>query len=166
MCNFHFSLLFLLFLLTAPELFSQQKPGTNLPGVVNKKPGLDSGFYQDIKDGLTNSYLKFTKDKTGRVAFLGGSITQNPGWREMICKYLTERFPETKLDFVNAGIGSTGSTPSDWHRMFLPEEKLICFLRKRQSTTEPTHLIQPHVSGAWRESFLTREVQDPFLISC
>ncbi len=111
MCNFRFSLLFLLFLLTAPELFSQQKPGTNLPGVVNKKPGLDSGFYQDIKDGLTNSYLKFTKDKTGRVAFLGGSITQNPGWREMICKYLTERFPETKLDFVNAGIGSTGSTP-------------------------------------------------------
>ena len=72
---------------------------------------LDSGTYQEIKDGLTNSYLKFTKDKTGRVAFMGGSITQNPGWREMICKYLSERFPETKFDFINAGIGSTGSTP-------------------------------------------------------
>ena len=72
---------------------------------------LDSGTFHEIKDGLTNSYLKFKKDKTGRVAFLGGSITQNPGWREMICKYLTERFPETNFDFVNAGIGSTGSTP-------------------------------------------------------
>jgi sialidase-1 len=81
------------------ELYSQK---------VNK---LDSGTYQEIKDGLANSYLKFTNDKTGRVAFMGGSITQNPGWRELICKYLSERFSETKFDFINAGIGSTGSTP-------------------------------------------------------
>ena len=72
---------------------------------------LYSGTYQEIKDGLTNSYYKFTKDKTGRVAFLGGSITQNPGWREKVCNYLSERFPVTKFDFINAGIGSTGSTP-------------------------------------------------------
>ena len=38
------------------------------------------------------------------MAFLGGSITYNPGWRDMTCAYLTERFPETTFDFVAAGI--------------------------------------------------------------
>ncbi len=50
-------------------------------------------------------------NKNGRVAFLGGSITHNPGWREMVCKYLENRFPETDFEFINAGIPSMGSTP-------------------------------------------------------
>jgi hypothetical protein len=55
--------------------------------------------------------MQFTKNKTGRVAFLGGSITAMHGWREKVCNYLTERFPETKFEFIHAGIPSTGSTP-------------------------------------------------------
>jgi sialidase-1 len=68
-------------------------------------------LYQDIRGGLANSYLQFTKNKTGRVAFMGGSITEMQGWREKVCNYLTERFPDTKFEFIHAGIPSTGSTP-------------------------------------------------------
>jgi len=47
----------------------------------------------------------------GRVAFLGGSITYNSGWRDSICKYLENRFPETEFEFIAAGIPSMGTTP-------------------------------------------------------
>jgi sialidase-1 len=63
------------------------------------------------RSGLENSYHRFTKDKKGRVAFMGGSITEGKGWRDLVCQYLKERFPETQFEFINAGISSTGSTP-------------------------------------------------------
>ena len=63
------------------------------------------------RQNLKNSYLKFQHEKKGRVVFLGGSITYNPGWRDSVCNYLQEKFPETTFDFVNAGIPSMGSTP-------------------------------------------------------
>lgn len=72
---------------------------------------IDASKYHDIRGGLTNSFSKFAREKTGRVAFMGGSITENPGWRDKICRYLQERFPDTKFEFIPAGIGSTGSTP-------------------------------------------------------
>lgn len=71
----------------------------------------DRALYRSIRGGLANCYLQFTKNKTGRVAFMGGSITDMKGWRDMVCKYLTERFPDTKFEFIHAGIPSTGSTP-------------------------------------------------------
>ncbi len=64
------------------------------------------------RSDLKNSFLKFSNEKTGRVVFLGGSITHNPGWRDSVCYYLTQKFPETKFDFINAGIPSMGSTPA------------------------------------------------------
>ena len=61
--------------------------------------------------GLANSYARFELDRKGTVAFLGGSITQNGGWRDSICNYLQERFPETEFSFIPAGIASMGTTP-------------------------------------------------------
>ena len=58
-----------------------------------------------------SSYLKFTKEKKGCVAFLGGSITEMRGWRNMIQEDLRQRFPETEFTFIDAGISSTGTTP-------------------------------------------------------
>jgi len=63
------------------------------------------------RGSLDNSYNTFTKTKKGRVAFLGGSITYMHGWREMVMKNLTKRYPDTQFDFVNAGIPSIGSVP-------------------------------------------------------
>jgi len=67
--------------------------------------------YFELRDGLANCHRKFTQEKTGRVIFLGGSITAGGAWRQHTCDYLTKKFPETKFDFINAGIGSMGSVP-------------------------------------------------------
>jgi lysophospholipase L1-like esterase len=42
---------------------------------------------------------------------MGGSITEHGAWREKICDYLRQRYPDTQFEFINAGISSTGSTP-------------------------------------------------------
>lgn len=72
--------------------------------------GVDKCFHE-LRGGLKNSHIKFTREKRGRVAFLGGSITYNSGWRDYVCEYLRARYPDTTFDFIAAGIPSTGSTP-------------------------------------------------------
>ncbi len=72
---------------------------------------IDPANFHTTRSGLQNSYLQFSREKKGRVAFVGGSITENPGWRNKVTRYLQERFPETEFEFINAGISSTGSTP-------------------------------------------------------
>ena len=66
--------------------------------------------YTVLRGGLPNAYATFSKQRRGRVAFIGGSITQAKGWRQMIGADLAKRFPETEFSFVPAGIGSTDST--------------------------------------------------------
>ena len=63
-----------------------------------------------LRGNYANSQLQFSKNETGRVAFMGGSITQMNGYRPMVAGWLQKRFPETKFDFINAGISSTCST--------------------------------------------------------
>ena len=70
-----------------------------------------SGEYHRSGRGLLNSKIKFERKKEGTVAFLGGSITQNGGWRDSICVYLQQRFPDTRFTFIPAGIASMGTTP-------------------------------------------------------
>ena len=72
---------------------------------------LDSKTYHTIRGSITNSGVKFDKEKQGRVVFLGGSITYNPGWRDSVCNFIQQKFSETDFDFINAGIPSIGSTP-------------------------------------------------------
>lgn len=67
--------------------------------------------YFQLRDGLGNCRVKFETAKTGRVAFLGGSITQMSGWRELVMEHLRQKFPQTRFDFIGAGIGSLGSVP-------------------------------------------------------
>ncbi|TDW96879.1 alpha-L-fucosidase [Dinghuibacter silviterrae] len=61
--------------------------------------------YGQIRDGLHRPGEQMT------VAFLGGSITYNPGWREKVCDYLRTRWPQTTFRFIAAGIPSLGSVP-------------------------------------------------------
>jgi len=67
--------------------------------------------YFQVRDGMNQSREKFLKEKRGRVAFLGGSITASKGWLDLVCEDLKRRFPETEFDFISAGIPSLGSTP-------------------------------------------------------
>lgn len=76
-----------------------------------KAQNIDSGDFHVHRNQLKNSFLKFKVEKKGRIVFLGGSITHNPGWRDSVCNYLQRKFPKTEFDFINAGIPSMGSTP-------------------------------------------------------
>ncbi len=60
---------------------------------------------------LNNSFFRIKEKKELTVAFLGGSITQNPGWKDKVVQYLQDAYPEVKFNFVYAGIASLGSVP-------------------------------------------------------
>lgn len=72
---------------------------------------LESTKYHTYRNKMHNAQMVFEREKKGRVAFLGGSITANGGWRDSLCTYLQKRFPETQFEFIAAGIPSMGSTP-------------------------------------------------------
>ena len=63
-----------------------------------------------LRDQYNNSLIQFLGKKEGRVAFIGGSITQMNGYRPMVADWLKARFSQTKFEFINAGISSTCST--------------------------------------------------------
>ena len=77
----------------------------------SNKESLKAANYHQMRAGLPNCKIQFEQNKKGRVAFLGGSITQNSGWRDSVCNYLQKRFPDTAFEFIAAGISSMGSTP-------------------------------------------------------
>lgn len=105
--------LFLLFLLltTLSGLQAQHFSTYSKPVKSQVTSVSDSLYHHQHRAGLQNARLRFEREKFGRVAFLGGSITYNPGWRDSICAYLQRRFPETTFEFIAAGIPSMGSTP-------------------------------------------------------
>lgn len=70
-----------------------------------------------LRGKLDNCRIKFQKTGKGRVVFMGGSITTMNGWRKLVCDYLTEKFPKTEFDFIDAGISSTGSVPGSFRLM-------------------------------------------------
>lgn len=58
---------------------------------------------------LKNTVYKILKQKEITVAYLGGSITDMKGWRDMVSQNLEQKYPDTKFKFINAGIPSLGS---------------------------------------------------------
>lgn len=62
-----------------------------------------------LNRGIVNAFEIFKTTKKGRVVFLGGSITHNPGWQNMTMNYLRQQFPECQFEFRNAGIPSLGA---------------------------------------------------------
>ncbi len=82
-------------------------------GLSVQIPGRDTPHGYDyfiLRDGLNNCRVRFEDRQTGRVAFLGGSITAMTGWRNLVQDDLRKRFPNTSFDFIDAGIGSLDST--------------------------------------------------------
>ena len=90
---------------------SLEKPEPVVDFIVRNQPLFKK--YQDyaVRGFFQNSFTRFEQTGKGRVAFLGGSITEMNGWHTMIMQQLKQRFPFTEFDFIEAGIGSTGSTP-------------------------------------------------------
>jgi sialidase-1 len=90
-----------------PEIFANFIEENSVPV---KRP-LSHAPYITLNKGIGNAFEKFRNAKKGTVAFLGGSITHNPGWRDKTAQYLSEHFPDTEFTFIAAGIPSLGSTP-------------------------------------------------------
>jgi sialidase-1 len=80
-------------------------------GAAQEFEKLHSKLFHHHNGSLNNFWYKVTVKKEATVAFLGGSITENSGWRNLIQDYLKETYPDVKFNFVDAGIASLGSLP-------------------------------------------------------
>ncbi len=90
---------------------SLSDPAPVVDFIIRHQPGYEAKQCYTLRGDYRNSYQMFEKERVGTVAFLGGSITEMKGWRDMIYEDLKQRFPYTKFTFIDAGIPSTGSTP-------------------------------------------------------
>lgn len=63
----------------------------------------------EIRNGLPNFFTKAMNGDSVRVAYFGGSITAQNGWRVSSLSWLKKRFPKAKFTEINASIGGTGS---------------------------------------------------------
>ncbi|MCS2611709.1 GDSL-type esterase/lipase family protein [Bacteroides fragilis] len=90
---------------------SLSDPAPVVDFIIRHQPGYEAKQCYTLRGDYRNSYQMFEKERVGTVAFLGGSITEMKGWRDMICEDLKQRFPYTKFTFIDAGIPSMGSTP-------------------------------------------------------
>lgn len=79
--------------------------------ILRQQPEYEQFLHYTVRGSLLNSFVKFERERKGCVAFLGGSITEMHGWKDFVQEQLRQRFPYTEFDFVEAGIGSTGTTP-------------------------------------------------------
>ena len=63
-----------------------------------------------LRRGVGTSLNKFQQQKYGKIAFIGGSITEMPqGYSFLTAEMIREMFPTSRLEFINAGISSTCS---------------------------------------------------------
>jgi lysophospholipase L1-like esterase/pimeloyl-ACP methyl ester carboxylesterase len=90
---------------------SLENPEPVVDFIVRNQPAFKEYQNYAVRGSLQNSLTRFEQTRKGRVAFLGGSITEMKGWHSMIMQQLKQRFPFTEFEFIEAGIGSTGSTP-------------------------------------------------------
>ena len=113
-----------------------------------------------FRGNIDNCRIKFEQEKLGRVAFLGGSITCNPGWRDKVCDYLKQRFPDTRFEFIGAGIPSTGSTPGAFRLVqdVLSKGK-IDLLFEEAAVNDATNFIKPEIQLRGMEGIIHHALQ-------
>lgn len=61
------------------------------------------------RGGLPNVLAKLQAGNEVRIAYLGGSITAQAGWRIKTLQWFQEQYPKAKVSEINAAIGGTGS---------------------------------------------------------
>ena len=95
------------------KLISGILPLFALPLVASaqsNEPVLVAAQELHARQGLPNFLAKVSKSGAElRVAYLGGSITAQPGWRVKSLNFLKSAFPEVKFSEINAALGGTGS---------------------------------------------------------
>jgi hypothetical protein len=61
------------------------------------------------RGGMPNVLARLDRGEAVRIAYLGGSITAQEGWRPMTLKWFQEQYPRARVSEINAAIGGTGS---------------------------------------------------------
>ena len=62
-----------------------------------------------VRNGLPNFFAKLEQGKSVRIAYLGGSITAQAGWRPKTLDWFRAQFPAADISEISAAIGGTGS---------------------------------------------------------
>lgn len=63
----------------------------------------------EVRDGLGNVRAKLEAGEPVTVVYVGGSITELPGWRDRVTRHLWRRHGEEAIRSINAGLSATGS---------------------------------------------------------
>ena len=100
------------------------------------------------RGSLENSRLAFESTKKGRVAFMGGSITEMNGYRPMMMEWLQGNFHRLNLNSLMRVFRPPVQppVPSVWKGMFYPRVPLICSFLSLRSTTTRTLSIPMRVA--------------------
>lgn len=61
------------------------------------------------RDGLPNVFRKLDAGEPIVIAYFGGSITSQNGWRPLSLNWFKDQYPGVAIDGINAAIGGTGS---------------------------------------------------------
>lgn len=81
-----------------------------IPFAIGHAAGLKQESVPNVqRSGLGNTQKKLTSSEPTRIAYLGGSITQQEGWRVLTQNWFKERYPNAELVEIPAGLGGTNS---------------------------------------------------------
>jgi hypothetical protein len=98
------------------------------------------------RDGLGNVFYKLKDRDTLRIAYLGGSITAQSGWRVYSREWFKENYPETETVEINAAIGGTGSPFGVYrlreHALQYDPDLVFVEFAVNDANTEPEKIIQ------------------------
>jgi len=77
--------------------------------LISDFPPVRDALECTAREGLPHFFRKIRKGEEIRIAYLGGSITAQAGWRVKSLGYFKKTYPNCKFSEINAAIGGTGS---------------------------------------------------------
>jgi hypothetical protein len=113
--------------------------------------------------GLPNVLAKLKAGAEVRIAYLGGSITAQDGWRPKTLNWFRENFPKAKVSEINAAIGGTGSDLGVFrlrHDVLLHKPDLLFVEFAVNDGGAPPHQIHQCMEGIVRQTWKENPATD------
>lgn len=111
-----------------------------------------------VRRGLPNFFNKLENGKEVLIGYLGGSVTDQKGYRVLSEKWFASQYPDARVTGINAGLGGTGSDLGlfrlrsellDHH----PDMIFVEFSGNDRNT--PSHSIVRAMEGIVRQTWAT-----------
>ena len=116
-----------------------------------------------VRAGLPNFFSKLKQGGAVRIAYLGGSITAQPGWRPKSLNWFQQQFPQAEFSEINAAIGGTGSDLGVFrlqdHVLKHQPDLLFVEFAVNDGGAAP-HRIHQAVEGIVRQTFAANPLTD------